>query len=346
MNNTITITSPKLKNRNGIIYIDCNTKPFGRLRFSTSLPFSKENCDSIALRIKELVYEFLQVEKPTTNERIFFKDLAQRYLSERCAHLKSQTLLRYQSHINVLAVAFKKDIRLLSQTDLSAFAKLSPKPRMDFVNRLIAYAKDCNIPLRLMPIHLRTQSKIKDIKPFCLSEVKEILNKASGEFRSYLGLAFFSGMRTGEILALTWEDIDFENDKIKIDKSLEQSGKLTTTKTNKARHIDMLAIAKEALQALQSPKSSGRIFTLSRTKLQKEWRALLMQCDLEYRSLYHTRHSFATMMFAHNEEPLWVSAMLGHSSLAITYEHYIRYIPSKKKRGEFVSFGLDGGEKC
>ena len=47
--------------------------------------------------------------------------------------------------------------------------------------------------------------------PFSQEEVKLLLNNAEGFFLNYLAIAFMTGMRPGEILALTINDIDLEN---------------------------------------------------------------------------------------------------------------------------------------
>lgn len=72
--------------------------------------------------------------------------------------------------------------------------------------------------------------------------------ETSQDLLTYLYIAFLTGARTGEILALTWSDIDFENSKIAITKSLNESGEITSPKTKSSvRHIDMLEPLREYL---------------------------------------------------------------------------------------------------
>ena len=61
-------------------------------------------------------------------------------------------------------------------------------------------------------------------------------------------------------------------------------------------------------------------------------------CELDYRPIYHTRHTFATVMLENNEDILWVSNMLGHSNSSMTLSKYAKYVKRKeKKRAQFLS---------
>ncbi|MGN8374533.1 tyrosine-type recombinase/integrase, partial [Helicobacter pylori] len=74
-------------------------------------------------------------------------------------------------------------------------------------------------------ITLKNAQEAKAIEPFSLEEVKTLIENApSLRLKAFLAVAFFAGLRTGEQLALLWSDIDFENKKINIDKSLNLSG--------------------------------------------------------------------------------------------------------------------------
>ena len=82
------------------------------------------------------------------------------------------------------------------------------------------------------------------------------------------------------------------------------------------------------------------------------WKKTLKACGLKYRPIYHTRHTFATMMLENNEDILWVSSMLGHKDATMTLSHYARYVNRKgKKRATFLQQGMaqigtERFEKC
>lgn len=67
------------------------------------------------------------------------------------------------------------------------------------------------------------------------------------------------------------------------------------------------------------------------------WKNLLKEAEIEYRTIYQMRHSFATVMIEHGEDILWVSHMLGHSDTAMTLQMYAKYRKQKdRKRAMFL----------
>ena len=67
------------------------------------------------------------------------------------------------------------------------------------------------------------------------------------------------------------------------------------------------------------------------------WTRLLKECEFKYRPIYHTRHTFATIMLENGEDILWVSNMLGHTDSTMTLSRYARYVKrDDKKRATFL----------
>ncbi|MCZ6534115.1 MAG: tyrosine-type recombinase/integrase, partial [SAR324 cluster bacterium] len=49
---------------------------------------------------------------------------------------------------------------------------------------------------------------------------------------------------------------------------------------------------------------------------------------MRLRTLYQTRHTFATLMLSSGENPNWVAAIMGHSTSATLFKHYNKFIPN------------------
>ncbi|GAA9736741.1 site-specific integrase [Helicobacter pylori] len=193
-------------------------------------------------------------------------------------------------------------------------------------------------------ITLKNAQEGKKIKPFDLEEIKTLIKNApSLRLKAFLMVAFFTGLRTGEQLALLWSDIDFKNKKINIDKSLNLSGVITTPKNKPSiRQVDLLEPVEKILKELKAsePANKKMIFlsTPKRTQeFQRAFKKLLKALNLKERKLYTTRHTFASLMLSQGEEAMWVSKTLGHKDLNTTYRTYSHYIPKQdKERAKFI----------
>ncbi|GAA8158894.1 hypothetical protein BTM245_14920 [Helicobacter pylori] len=197
-------------------------------------------------------------------------------------------------------------------------------------------------------ITLKNAQEGEKIDPFSLEEVKKLIKNApSLRLKAFLTMAFFTGLRTGEQLALLWSDIDFTNKKINIDKSLNLAGAITSPKNKPStREVDLLEPVEKILKDLKAsePAHKKMIFLSipKRTQeFQKAFKALLKALNLKDRKLYTTRHTFASLMLSQGEEAMWVSKTLGHKDLNTTYSTYSHYIPKQdRERAKFLKESL------
>ncbi|WQW44448.1 site-specific integrase [Helicobacter pylori] len=193
-------------------------------------------------------------------------------------------------------------------------------------------------------ITMKNAKEGEKINPFSLNEIKAILQSTSDlRLKAFLTTAFFTGLRTGEQLALLWSDIDFKNKKINIDKSLNLSGVITSPKNKPSiREVDLLEPVEKILKELKAsePTNKKMIFLNipKRTQyFQLMFKKLLEALNLKDRKLYTTRHTFASLMLSQGEEAMWVSKTLGHKDLNTTYKTYSHYIPQQEKeRAKFL----------
>ena len=78
------------------------------------------------------------------------------------------------------------------------------------------------------------------IHPFSIDEIKTILARAEGMYQCFYAIGFFTGMRTGEIVGLKWDDIDFERKEIHISRSIRMGVESSPKTSNSIRTIDLL----------------------------------------------------------------------------------------------------------
>lgn len=181
-----------------------------------------------------------------------------------------------------------------------------------------------------------------DVDPFSSEEREAILAACRDiQHRNLFEFAFWTGLRTSELVALTWDDIDWLNSEARITKAKTQDAEAPeTTKTRKGvRDVKLLA---PALAALQRQKTitfmlGGEIFRDPRTGnpwqgdesiRQGPWKFALRKSGVRYRRPYQTRHTYASMMLTADEPLGWVANQMGHADLSMLARTYARWIKS------------------
>ncbi len=184
-------------------------------------------------------------------------------------------------------------------------------------------------------------SKTK-IDPFTLAEVKALIDAVQNDFRPYLITAFFTALRTSELLGLTWDRIDFERAQITIE-SAWVCDELDSTKTpGSQRTIDLSPPVVEALhQQRELTKSIRSDFVFcarngmpfNRFNLANRiWHPLLKKLGLKRRKPYQTRHTAATLWLAAGENPEWIARQMGHTSTRMLFTVYSRFVPNLTRK--------------
>lgn len=175
------------------------------------------------------------------------------------------------------------------------------------------------------------------INPFNNEEIKKILYNVTGNLYYIIFFMLNTGIRPGELISLTWNDIDFDKKRIAVDKTTFQ-GKVGDVKTQSSvRYIDMLPLLEEKLIELQNITGNYVHIILNQSKkpfyshdiLNKRFKQLLKEIGIKERSLYNLRHTFASHMISkiqNGVDILWVSKMLGHKDASITLKVYAKYI--------------------
>lgn len=168
-------------------------------------------------------------------------------------------------------------------------------------------------------------------------------------------LLAFSGMRKGEALALTWNDIDFTKNEILINKAISRGINnqlyLKTTKTGGRRTVKMypetISILKEwkkrqreiylmlgfnTLHPKQLVFSNEKNEFLQPTKTRKWLEHVLNKYDLPKITTHGFRHTHCSLMFAAGASILEVQDRLGHSDVKTTMNIYA-HLSNESKDG-------------
>jgi len=181
--------------------------------------------------------------------------------------------------------------------------------------------------------------RTREPKPFTPQEIQLILKHSDIQTRNLFQFAFFSGLRTSELIALEWSDVDIERGVVRVRRaSVRKIIKETKTRSGE-REVKLLSPALEALHA-QTPFTyiaNGRVFHNPKTGLpwitdgqirKSAWMPILKAANVAYRNPYQTRHTYASMLLSAGEDPTWVSHQMGHTDWGMIRKTYARWIPA------------------
>lgn len=198
----------------------------------------------------------------------------------------------------------------------------------------------------------RLRSRRPDVQPFTLDEVETIRYTIRPDYRNYVTVRFFTGMRTGEINGLKWKYVDFDQGLILVREVYSAGQTEENAKTESSlRDIPMLPLVSEALLAQretsQPDSEDGYVFTTragnpidAHNFANRVWYPLLRYLGMERRRPYQSRHTTATLMLAAGEAPEWIARLMGHSNTQMLFTVYSRYVPNLTRQDGLAIAGL------
>jgi integrase len=178
-----------------------------------------------------------------------------------------------------------------------------------------------------------------EVAPYTAEQIELILTAAEGWERALLAFYFFTGVRRGEALALTWDRVYFERDRALISRSLSPRYGVTTPKTKSSRRIvqfgprvrDELLKQRERVQLRSKyvfPNENGAALNV-RWATDVVWRRILARADVPHRPIGQCRHSFAVLALKQRKPLNWIQRQMGHRTLQMLLKHYWRWIPTE-----------------
>ncbi len=181
-----------------------------------------------------------------------------------------------------------------------------------------------------------------DAEPFNDDEKQEIIGAATGQIKNLFQFGFWSGLRTSELIALKWADIDFKRGIANISRAKVCNVEKGTKTKSGVRDLILLPKALDALKnQLSYTKDSDYVFHNPNTsqawansnKVSDAWRKLLATTKVRYRNCYQMRHTFASTLLSNGENAWWVATQMGHVDVEMIFKHYGRWIPKKDDNG-------------
>lgn len=183
---------------------------------------------------------------------------------------------------------------------------------------------------------------------------KRFLEGATGQsYENQYRFLLQTGLRTGELVGLKWEHVDFENRVLSIEQSMEYRYKVGEWRIGEPKSKSgyrKIPLTEEAIRILKAQKEKNRKIK----KIPEEWleyiflsrkgepvknstydTALFKICDkvgIKRFSMHVLRHTFATRCIEAGMKPKTLQKILGHSSIQITMNLYVHVTEEEKQK--------------
>ena len=318
---------------------------------------SKRAAKEAAVKIeREIALERFNLETPEERRPLSFRQYAERWMKQHVEmNCKPETArnYRYALDVNLLPALGDKDIRAITRDDVKTLCfdmkqkGLSPgvvKLRGTILGGIFNAAIEDGLLVGNPAIRLGKIVKVPSRKGrvdfLNPDESRKLLGTVQEHFPRWLPFfltALRTGMRVGELIALQWEDIDWNGKFIEVRRAISR-GEVGTPKNGKPRRIDLSdrlsavltdhrkGMAKEALA--QGRSMPERVFInpeggeLQASSVVKPYRRILAKAGLRRIRFHDLRHSFASALLANGEPLAYVKEQMGHSSIQITVDVY------------------------
>lgn len=375
-------TTPQLQSgvreRNGKIQIDFYYN--GKRRRETlpieatpkNLKFAAQLRAAILFDISKGVFDYEKYFPDSKQAKLISADLMMSELLKRQIELYklrysngNMSISTLQGYINSI------EAHLLPNLGNIELSKLTPLHIKDMIYRLNCSAKTIrNILIPLSKVlktalndglissnpmdKLDLDDVIKDvaqhsiregIDPFNEEEKLHLISNCGGQFRHLVQFNFYAGLRTGELIALRWKDINFENKVIHIRRNIVRGEEKEPKTKSGIRQILMLSKAEEALKlqfeltghlkdyVFHNPVHKMR--WANDQAIRQQWRKLFNDGKVRYRYFYQTRHSYASMLLSNGENIAWIATQLGHINTEMVIKNYGKFIPDNQILGGY-----------
>lgn len=302
----------------------------GKQRFKS---FTAETPKEVKLLASQFEVERKHNAKP---ENITLSDAIERYISNREYILSPSTVVGYnQLKKNAYSSIIDMRIGYITKEDIqkaiNEYAKEhSPKSVRNALGLISVALKELYPSLDVNGVKL-PQKRNTEVAIPTPDEVKIMLEAAKGK-EMYLPLlmALYTGERRSELFALTWDDIDFEQNKITINKATVRNKdgvyviKQTKT-TNSTRKVPLPKPVKDELE-LRQQEGKENIFDIGIETFDNRYKLMMKRIGLKY-NFHSVRHYYISVLHRLGVPNQYAMKLTGHATdnmLKKVYQHTMK----------------------
>lgn len=325
--------------------------------------------------VKEIKITEIVTPAVTETNNGDFETIATEWLETMRLQLKESSIVKYTNLLNTYLFPYFMDrsIGSITQEEIDVFSRrllrcggrkgsgLSPKTVADtrsVLKNIFVYAAQYK---KYDVVDINKMWMKQPVKPMRILSVGE-QQKLSQYLCANLTLAnlgilvcLYTGLRIGEICALKWEDISFEEQYLHVNKTMQriqnkngakQRTSILISKPKSNSSIRKIPLPDDIFALIVSTKCpedtyflTGHSYTFIEPRtLQNRFKAITKACGIPNANFHALRHTFATRCMELGFDAKSLSEILGHASVNITLNRYVH--PSmelKKKNMNMVS---------
>ncbi len=182
-------------------------------------------------------------------------------------------------------------------------------------------------------IKRKKENKIEILNEDEIKRIKEFIKGTEFELLFLLDLS--TGLREGELLALTWDDINLNKKTLRIEKSVKE---VYVYDDENNRHIETIVQIPKTMTSFRTiPIPSTIISKLKKVKnkngiifhdenmnylkaknVSYKWKKVLKGCNIPHKKFHSIRHTYASTLLKNGVDIQTVAELMGHSAIAIT----------------------------
>ena len=309
-----------------------------------------------ATKKEALGFERDFLEKQSANPDMTFQNLYEIYMEDMAARLKQSTLLTKKAVLQTHILPFfgSKPMNEIKASDVRRWqAKLMSSPN----NYSQTYLKKINTELNSIINYAKRfydlntnpcgkagtigKAKAEEMDYWTYDEYIAFREGVKDKSLSYIcfEVLYWTGMREGELLALSPADIDLDNKTISINRTYQRiEGKdvFTSPKTRKSKRKIPIPdfLCQELSDYIQSRymlDADERLFPVTKSYLSHEMIRGCKNTGIKKIRIHDIRHSHASLLINHGCDALMLADRLGHEKVSTTLNTYSHLFPHKQQ---------------
>ena len=309
-----------------------------------------------ATKKEALGFERDFLEKQSANPDMTFQNLYEIYMEDMAARLKQSTLLTKKTVLQTHILPFfdNKPINEIKASDVRRWqAKLMSSPN----NYSQTYLKKINTELNSIINYAKRfydlntnpcgkagtigKAKAEEMDYWTYDEYIAFREGVKDKPLSYIcfEVLYWTGMREGELLALSPADIDFDNKLISINRTYQRIGGkdvFTSPKTRKSKRKIPIPdfLCQELSDYIQSRymlDADKRLFPVTKSYLSHEMIRGCKNTGVKKIRIHDIRHSHASLLINQGCDALMLADRLGHEKVSTTLNTYSHLFPHKQQ---------------